>query len=82
MEEQIKKTLEDLRSMLQRDGGDLELVGIEGKVVTLRLRGACGTCPHAQMTLKNVVEAILREQADSEITVVREDAAQEEQAFL
>jgi Fe-S cluster biogenesis protein NfuA len=71
MEEQIKAKLEEMRGMLQADGGDMELVSIEGKTVTLRLRGACGTCPHAQMTLKQGIEARLRESVDPEIVVER-----------
>jgi len=71
MEEQIKAKLEEVRGMLQADGGDLELVGIEDKNVKLRLRGACGSCPHAQMTIKNGIERILRESIDEEIVVSR-----------
>ena len=67
----IKALLEELRENLQADGGDLEIVDIVGKVVTLRLKGACGCCPHAQMTLKSGIERILREQIDPEITVER-----------
>ncbi len=40
MEEKIKATLEELRAMLQADGGDLELVAIQGTKVMLRLQGA------------------------------------------
>ena len=74
MEELAKKIterLEELRCHLQADGGDLEIVSIEGKVVTLKLRGACGSCPHAQMTLKDGIERILREEIDPEITIER-----------
>lgn len=71
MEEQIKTELEEMRGMLHADGGDLELVSIKDKTVTLRLRGACGTCPHAQMTLKQGIEARLRETVDTEIVVER-----------
>ncbi len=71
MDEQIKAKLEEMRGMLQADGGDLELVSIDGKTVTLRLRGACGTCPHAQMTLKQGIEARLRQTVDPEIVVER-----------
>ena len=60
MEEAIREKLEELRGMLQADGGDLEVVSITGKTVLLRLRGACGACPHAQMTLKDGIERILR----------------------
>ncbi len=71
MEAQIREKLEELRGMLQADGGDLEVISIEGKVVTLALRGACGCCPHAQMTLKEGIERILRETVDPEIVVER-----------
>ncbi|NLF86265.1 MAG: NifU family protein [Lentisphaerae bacterium] len=71
MEEKIKAKLEELRGMLQADGGDLELVKIEGKSVFLRLRGACGGCPHAQATIKNGIERMLREAVDGGIVVER-----------
>ena len=70
MEEQIKEKLETLRGGLQADGGDLELVRIDGKVVYLRLVGHCGSCPFAMMTLKQGIEAALQE-IDPEITVER-----------
>ncbi len=71
MEEQIKAKLEELRSMLQADGGDLELVAIEGKIVKLKLHGACGACPHAQMTLRDGIQRVLRDSVDPEIVVER-----------
>ena len=71
MEQAIREKLEELRGMLQADGGDLEVVSITGKTVLLRLRGACGACPHAQMTLKDGIERILRESVDPEIVVER-----------
>ena len=74
MEEFEKKVLEmlnQIRGALQNDGGDLEVVSIEGKTVTLKLKGACGCCPHAQMTLKQGIEGYLRENLDPEIVVER-----------
>lgn len=71
MDEKIKAKLEELRKMLQADGGDAELIEINGKTVKLRLRGACGCCPHATMTLKQGIERILRETVDAEIVVER-----------
>ncbi len=71
LEKQIREKLEELRGALQQDGGDLEVVAIVGTNVTLRLKGACGCCPHAQMTLKNGIERILREQVNEEIVVER-----------
>ena len=70
MEDQVKAKLEELRAGLQADGGDLEFVKMDGKVVYLKLVGHCGSCPFAMMTLKQGIEASLRE-LDPEITVER-----------
>ena len=71
MEKKIRARLEEIRSFLQADGGDLEVVEIDGKNVKLRLVGACGCCPHATITLKEGIEKDLREQVDPEILVTR-----------
>ena len=55
----VKEMLEALRVNLQNDGGDLELVKIEDKTVFLKLKGACGACPYAMMTLKGGIERIV-----------------------
>ena len=60
-EEQVKEALEEVRPFLQRDGGDCELVGFDGKKVQIRLQGACAGCPGAQMTLKMGIEKHLKE---------------------
>ncbi len=59
--ENVNKAIQDVRPSLQADGGDIELVKVsdEGKV-TVRLKGACGSCPMAIMTLKQGVEAYLK----------------------
>ncbi len=57
----MEKELEEIRPMLQRDGGDVELVSVEEGVVRVRLKGACGGCPMATMTLKRGIEARLKE---------------------
>ena len=56
----IEKALATVRAALQQDGGDIELVGIEGGVVKVRLKGACAGCPMSQMTMANFVEAELK----------------------
>ena len=71
MENKIRTRLEEIRGFLQNDGGDLEIVAIEGKEVKLKLVGACGCCPHAMVTLKDGIERDLREQIDPEILVSR-----------
>jgi Fe-S cluster biogenesis protein NfuA len=62
MEEQVKAAIEKVRPFLQRDGGDIEFVAIEGKVVKVRLKGACSGCPMSQMTLKGAVEQSLKKE--------------------
>jgi len=59
--EDVKKALDEIRPMLQADGGDVELVEIdEENVVKVKLKGACGGCPMARMTLKNGIERRLK----------------------
>lgn len=55
----VEMALAKIRPFLQRDGGDIELVEIEDKVVKVRLTGACKGCPMSQMTLKQGVERAL-----------------------
>ncbi|MHB0869087.1 MAG: NifU family protein [Chloroflexota bacterium] len=62
MEDKVSKVLESIRPGLQMDGGDIELVAVEGGVVKVRLMGACAGCPMSMMTLQMGVErAIKRE---------------------
>ncbi len=63
MREAVEAALAKVRPMLQADGGDVELVDItEDGVVKVRLRGACGTCPMSQMTLKMGIERFLKKE--------------------
>ena len=62
MENEIKQLLEKVRPLLQRDGGDVEFVSYEDGIVKVKLQGACSGCPGAQMTLKMVIEKMLKEQ--------------------
>lgn len=62
MIEKVQAALNKIRPVLQRDGGDVELVGIEGKVVKVKLQGACAGCPMSQMTLKNGIEKLLKKE--------------------
>jgi len=69
MKEQVQKALDMIRPMLQRDGGDVELVDVneETGIVKVRLTGACKGCPMSQMTLKAGIERYLK----SEVPGVR-----------
>ena len=71
MEEKIREKVNAMRKMLQADGGDCEIVEIAGKTVILRLRGACGSCPHAMATLKGYIEETLKREVDEGIVVER-----------
>ena len=63
MREAVEKSLNLIRPALQADGGNVELVNVtEDGVVSVRLTGACGSCPMSTMTLKMGVERVLKEQ--------------------
>jgi Fe-S cluster biogenesis protein NfuA len=61
-EEKVKKLLNDIRPGIQMDGGDVEFVEIKNNIVYVRLVGACGGCPMAQLTLKEGIERYIRNQ--------------------
>jgi len=69
MKEKVEKVLDEIRPMLIRDGGNVELVSIDGGVVKVRLQGACAGCPMSQMTLRNGIERVLKEKIP-EVTAV------------
>jgi len=62
---EVERVLDKIRPALQADGGDVELVDVEGGVVKVRLTGACGGCPMATMTLKGGIEVALKEEIPS-----------------
>lgn len=61
MKEKVEKVLEEIRPSLQADGGDVELVAVEGNTVKVKLTGACAGCPMSQMTLAFGIEKVLKE---------------------
>ena len=62
MKEQVEEAIKKIRPMLQADGGDVEFVDIEDGVVKVRLQGACAGCPMSQMTVKNGIERLLKQE--------------------
>ena len=63
LEEQVKTALENVRPSLQADGGDVEFVSLsDDGIVSVKLTGACGSCPMAQMTLKMGIENYLKKE--------------------
>jgi Fe-S cluster biogenesis protein NfuA len=70
LEEQVKSALNNVRPSLQADGGDVEFVSLsDDGTVSVKLTGACGGCPMAQMTLKNGIENYLKKEVP-EVTAV------------
>ena len=62
MKENVEAALDKIRPALRADGGDVELVDVKDGVATVRLTGACGSCPMSTMTLKMGVERIIKEE--------------------
>lgn len=66
----IEETLDrEIKPSLKQDGGDIELVDVDGNTVLVRLCGACSTCQISQVTLKDYVEKKLRELVTPELVV-------------
>ncbi len=62
MKEEVEKALDEIRPMLQNDGGNVELVEVSDEgVVLVRLQGACSGCPSASITLKQGIERAIME---------------------
>ncbi len=59
--ENVETVLDEMRPYLMADGGNVELVEIDGPIIKLRLQGACGSCPSSTMTLRMGIERRLRE---------------------
>jgi Fe-S cluster biogenesis protein NfuA len=70
LKEKVETALDKVRPVLNRDGGNVELVDVdEGGTVKVKLTGACGGCPMSQMTLKNGIERVLKESVPEVKTV-------------
>ena len=66
----IRKVLEqDVKPVLEKDGGDCELVDVEGNTVFVKLHGHCAGCAFSNMTLISVVERNLREKVSEQLSV-------------
>ena len=62
LKEKVEKALEEIRPMLQADGGNVELVDVTDQgLVKVRLTGACGSCPMSTYTFKLGIEEKLKE---------------------
>ena len=66
----IEETLErEVRPLLKADGGDLDLIDIDGNLVQVALRGNCAACRASQTTISQLVQSKLREFVSRDITV-------------
>ena len=66
----IEETFEkEIRPMLKADGGDIELIDIEGNKVFVALRGMCSSCTSARFTLKKYIEPKLREFVSDDLVI-------------
>ena len=71
VKDRVATIIEAIRPAIQSDGGDIELVDVDGQgVVQVRMHGACVGCPSAQMTLKLGVERTLMEKVPEVTEVV------------
>jgi Fe-S cluster biogenesis protein NfuA len=61
IQKRVQEALDEIRPQIQLDGGDVELVAVEKQTVKVRLVGHCAGCPMAAMTLKNGVEALIKQ---------------------
>jgi Fe-S cluster biogenesis protein NfuA len=72
MREEVERVLAQVRPNLQADGGDVELVDVTADgIVSVRLKGACGSCPMSTMTLKMGIERAMKEQIPAVKEVVQ-----------
>ena len=70
----VQEVLEnEVRPELEKDGGDIELIDIDGNNVIVALRGQCVDCPGSEYTLKLGVQEKLRELVSPEIVVMQEE---------
>jgi len=68
---QIEAILDQMiRPALQGDGGDLEVLALEGKLLTIRYEGACGTCPSSVTGTLAAIQSVLRDEFDPDLEVI------------
>ncbi|MDR3357477.1 MAG: Fe-S cluster assembly protein NifU [Desulfovibrio sp.] len=69
MQQVIKIIDEEIRPQLAADGGDIELVDVDGHRVMVGLRGRCSQCRSSDVTIRNLVEKLLREHVEPDLVV-------------
>jgi Fe-S cluster biogenesis protein NfuA/nitrite reductase/ring-hydroxylating ferredoxin subunit len=76
LEGRVRRALEEVRPYLESHGGDVELLGVDGGVVRLRLQGSCEGCPSSSATLKLAIEDAIRAAAPDVASIEAEGAAE------
>lgn len=82
LEDRITAALEKVRPYMHAHGGDVELLGVEGEVVRLRLVGACFGCASSAITLRAGIEQILRQEVPELRGIEVEGVAEPKPAFI
>jgi Fe-S cluster biogenesis protein NfuA len=73
VKEEVQKALDEIKGYLEADGGGVELVGIDGTKVKVRLFGACQGCPFSSQTLKHGIEKRIKEKIPEVSEVIAVD---------
>jgi len=72
LKEKVEAVLSKVKPLLQRDGGDVELIDVQDDgVVKVRLTGACSGCPMSTMTLKNAIEETIKKEIPEVTSVIQ-----------
>jgi Fe-S cluster biogenesis protein NfuA len=77
METRVLRALAKVRPYLQSHGGDVELLSVDAGIVSIKLKGSCGTCPSSSLTLKSAVEDALYEAAPDIAELIAEKSETE-----
>lgn len=77
MRAQVQAALEEIRPYIQADGGDVELVGVDDGIVTIKMTGHCVGCPSSQVTLRQGIETHLRKRVPDIVEVVQAPVTQQ-----
>ena len=79
MREKVEKVLAEIRPHLEADGGNIELIDVDGNKVIVALRGMCAQCALANITMRDLVEAKIREFVSPDICVEEQKDLADEQ---
>jgi Fe-S cluster biogenesis protein NfuA len=69
VETRVRQALEGVRPYLRSHGGNVELLGVDGGVVRLRLQGSCHSCPSSAATMQTTIEEAIYGRAP-EVTAI------------